>query len=93
MVDMFMEHEQSKSLLFMAAIKMSSGDELEKKRSISALKVQVGKSGRFVGQNAIQLHGGMGMTDELNIGHYFKRLTAIETLFGCLLYTSDAADE
>ena len=82
MVDMFMEHEQSKSLLFMAVIKMSSGDEAEKKRSISALKVQVGKSGRFVGQNAIQLHGGMGMTDELNIGHYFKRLTAIETLFG-----------
>ena len=66
----------------MAAIKMSSGDEAEKKRSISALKVQVGKSGRFVGQNAIQLHGGMGMTDELNIGQYFKRLTAIETLFG-----------
>ena len=82
MVDMFMEHEQSKSLLYMAAIKMSSADYLEKKRSISALKVQVGKSGRFVGQNAIQLHGGMGMTDELNIGHYFKRLTAIETLFG-----------
>lgn len=82
MVDMFMEHEQSKSLLFMAAIKMSSGEQAEKKRSISALKVQVGKSGRFVGQNAIQLHGGMGMTDELNIGHYFKRLTAIETLFG-----------
>ena len=82
MVDMFMEHEQSKSLLFMAAIKMGSEDEAEKKRAISALKVQVGKSGRFVGQNAIQLHGGMGMTDELNIGHYFKRLTAIETLFG-----------
>ena len=82
MVDMFMEHEQSKSLLYMAAIKMSSGDESERKKSISALKVQVGKSGRFVGQNAIQLHGGMGMTDELNIGHYFKRLTAIETLFG-----------
>ena len=57
-------------------------NDTEKKRSISALKVQVGKSGRFVGQNAIQLHGGMGMTDELNIGHYFKRLTAIETLFG-----------
>ena len=48
----------------------------------SDLKVQVGKGGTFVGQNAVQLHGGMGMTDELNIGHYFKRLTAIETLFG-----------
>ena len=49
---------------------------------VAALKVQVGKGGRFVGQNAIQLHGGMGMTDELNVGHYFKRITAVETLFG-----------
>ena len=49
---------------------------------MSAFKVQVGKSGRFVGQNAVQLHGGMGMTDELNIGHYFKRLTTIDQIFG-----------
>lgn len=82
MVDMFMEHEQAKSLLYMAAIRMSEDDEEEARRAVSALKVQVGKGGRFVGQNAIQLHGGMGMTDELNVGHYFKRLTAIETLFG-----------
>ena len=46
------------------------------------LPQSLGKACKFVGQNAIQLHGGMGMTDELNIGHYFKRLTAIETLFG-----------
>jgi alkylation response protein AidB-like acyl-CoA dehydrogenase len=52
------------------------------RKALSALKVQVGKGGTFVGQNAVQLHGGMGMTNELNIGHYFKRLTAIETLFG-----------
>lgn len=82
MVDMFMEHEQAKSLLYMAALRMSEDDKIEAKKAISALKVQVGKGGRFVGQNAIQLHGGMGMTDELNVGHYFKRLTAIETLFG-----------
>jgi alkylation response protein AidB-like acyl-CoA dehydrogenase len=82
MVDMFMEHEQAKSLLYMAALRISEGDETEARKAISALKVQVGKGGRFVGQNAIQLHGGMGMTDELNVGHYFKRLTAIETLFG-----------
>ena len=82
MVDMFMEHEQAKSLLYMAAIRMSEGNETEARKAISALKVQVGKGGRFVGQNAIQLHGGMGMTDELNVGHYFKRITAIETLFG-----------
>ena len=82
MVDMFMEHEQAKSLLYMAAIRMSEDDELAAIKAISALKVQVGKGGRFVGQNAIQLHGGMGMTDELNVGHYFKRITAVETLFG-----------
>jgi len=82
MVDMFMEHEQAKSLLYMAALRLSEDDAVEAKKAISALKVQIGKGGRFVGQNAIQLHGGMGMTDELNVGHYFKRLTAIETLFG-----------
>ena len=82
MVDMFMAHEQAKSLLYMAALRMSEDDEVEAKKAVSALKVQVGQGGRFVGQSAIQLHGGMGMTDELNVGHYFKRLTAIETLFG-----------
>jgi len=82
MVDMFMEHEQAKSLLYMAAMKMDEGYSDEAKKAASALKVQIGKSGRFVGQNAVQLHGGMGMTDELNIGHYFKRLTTIDTLFG-----------
>ena len=86
MVDMFMEHEQAKSLLYMAALRMSEDDEVEARKAISALKVQIGKGGRFVGQNAIQLHGGMGMTDELNVGHYFKRITAIETLFGNVDY-------
>lgn len=82
MVDMFMEYEQSRSLLMMAAAHLDAGYDEGTRKVLSALKVQVGKSGRFVGQNAIQLHGGMGMTDELNIGHYFKRLTAIDVLFG-----------
>jgi pimeloyl-CoA dehydrogenase small subunit len=82
MVDMFMEHEQAKSLMFMAGMRMDEGYGPEAQKAISAFKVQVGKSGKFVGQNAVQLHGGMGMTEELNIGHYFKRLTIIETLFG-----------
>ncbi len=86
MVDMFMEHEQSKSLMFMAAMRMDEGYGPEAQKAVSAFKVQVGKSGRFVGQNAVQLHGGMGMTDELNIGHYFKRLTVIDTLFGNVDY-------
>ena len=86
MVDMFMEHEQSKSLMYMAAMRMDEGYGPEAQKAVSAFKVQVGKSGRFVGQNAVQLHGGMGMTDELNIGHYFKRLTIIDTLFGNVDY-------
>ena len=86
MVDMFMEHEQSKSLMYMAAMRMDEGYGPQAQKAVSAFKVQVGKSGRFVGQNAVQLHGGMGMTDELNIGHYFKRLTIIDTLFGNVDY-------
>lgn len=82
MVDMFMEHEQAKSLLYMAAMRLAEGETALARKAVSALKVQVGKGGRFVGQNAIQLHGGMGMTDELSVGHYFKRVTIIETLFG-----------
>lgn len=82
MVDMFMEYEQAKSLMYMAAMRMDEGYGSEAQKAVSAFKVQVGTSGRFVGQNAVQLHGGMGMTDELRIGHYFKRLTMIDTLFG-----------
>ena len=53
-----------------------------RRRAVSAAKELIGRAGRFVGQQAIQLHGGMGMTDELAVGHYFKRLTAIDTTFG-----------
>ncbi len=77
-----MEHDQAKSMMFMAAMRLDEGSDEQAQKAVSAFKVQVGKSGRFVGQNAVQLHGGMGMTDELNIGHYFKRLTMIDTLFG-----------
>ena len=89
MVDMFMEYEQCKSLLYMATMKQEEG-ALDAKKAISGLKYQVGKAGKFIGQQAVQLHGGMGVTDELNVGHYFKRLTTIGTIFGntCLLYTS-----
>jgi alkylation response protein AidB-like acyl-CoA dehydrogenase len=57
-------------------------DTAERRRSIAAAKVQIGLSGRFVGQQAIQLHGGIGMTDEYKVGSYFKRVTMIDTLFG-----------
>jgi alkylation response protein AidB-like acyl-CoA dehydrogenase len=82
MVDMFMEYEQSKSLMFMAAMRLAEGYGPEAQKAVSAFKVQVGKSGRFVGQQAVQLHGGMGMTDELKVSHWFKRLTAAQVMFG-----------
>jgi pimeloyl-CoA dehydrogenase small subunit len=81
MVDMFMNYEQSASITYMVTLKLGES-EVERKKAASAAKVQIGKAGRFVGQNAVQLHGGMGMTDELNVGHYFKRLTMLDTLYG-----------
>ncbi|MBP7704049.1 MAG: acyl-CoA dehydrogenase family protein [Caulobacter sp.] len=80
MVDMFMNVEQSVSMTYMATIKVT--DDAERAKAVSAAKVQIGKACKFVGQSAIQIHGGMGMTDELAIGHYFKRATLIEGLFG-----------
>lgn len=81
MVDMFMAYEQSVSMTYMVALKIEE-DEAERRKAASGAKVQIGKAGRYVGQQAVQLHGGMGMTDELNVGHYFKRLTMIDTQFG-----------
>ena len=80
MVDMFIQVEQSISMTYMATIKL--GDAKESSKAAAAAKVQIGKACKFVGQNAIQLHGGMGMTDEMAIGHYFKRATMIESAFG-----------
>jgi alkylation response protein AidB-like acyl-CoA dehydrogenase len=82
MVDMFVAAELSKSMAYMAAVRADDGDAAARGRAVSAAKVQIGKAGRFIGQQAVQLHGGMGMTDELPVGHYFKRLTMIDTLFG-----------
>jgi pimeloyl-CoA dehydrogenase small subunit len=81
MVDMFMQVEQSASMTLMVTLKLGDSESARKKAA-SAAKVQIGKAGRFVGQNAVQIHGGMGMTDELALGHYFKRVTMIDTLYG-----------
>lgn len=81
MVDMVMACEQIRSLLLRATIASASGSD-EAQKAISALKHQVGTAGRLVAQEAVQLHGGMGVTWELDIAHYFKRFTAIELLFG-----------
>ena len=81
LVDMFIEYEQSKSMLYFAAMQLAQ-EGLESRRAASMLKVKIGSSSRFIGQQAIQLHGGMGMTDELDVGHYFKHMTAINCLLG-----------
>ena len=81
MVDMFMEYEQCKSLLFRATMETIQDPKMAQK-TIHALKHLIGKSGIFVGENAVQLHGGMGVTEELRIGHFFKRLLVIDSQFG-----------
>ena len=81
MVDMFIQLEQSISMTYMADIRLSE-PAVERAKGVSGAKVQIGKACKFVGQNAIQIHGGMGMTDEMAIGHYFKRATMIESAFG-----------
>ena len=85
MVDMFIETELTKSLMIKATLQLDS-DDAEAGNTISALKVQVGKAGRLVGQHAVQLHGGMGVSNEMSIGHYLKRFTAIDSMFGNTQY-------
>ncbi len=81
MVDMYTEYEQSVSLAYLATLKLD-GSERERKLAASTAKVRIGQAAQYVGQEAIQIHGGMGMTDELAIGSYFKRLTIFESEFG-----------
>ncbi len=81
MVDMFVAYEQSVSMTYMVTLKLDA-PPAERSKAAAAAKVQIGKAGRYIGQQAIQLHGGMGMTDELAVSHYFKRLTMIDTQFG-----------
>jgi alkylation response protein AidB-like acyl-CoA dehydrogenase len=87
MVDMYAEYELSKSMLYMATLTLDAGKPIA--RAASALKVQLGKSGRFIGQAAIQNHGGMGMTDELAVSHYFKRATMLDLTLGNTDYHLD----
>jgi alkylation response protein AidB-like acyl-CoA dehydrogenase len=80
--DMQIAVEQARALALAAAAHADSADPVERRRAASAAKAMAGRSGRFVGQQATQLHGGMGMTDEMACGHYFKRLTAIDMTLG-----------
>ncbi len=80
--DMLIHLEQARSMSYLAALRCRDADVGERRRALSAAKAAVGQSCRFVGQQAVQLHGGMGMTDELRVSHWFKRLTAADLMFG-----------
>ena len=81
-VDMLVAVEQARSMALFAAVMAGEDNPIERRKAISAAKVQIGRSARHVGQEAIQLHGGIGMTNEYAVGHYFKRVTMIDQLYG-----------
>jgi alkylation response protein AidB-like acyl-CoA dehydrogenase len=82
MADMYVHLEQARSMALLAAVKLASNDANERRRAVSAAKFRVGQAMKFVGQQAVQLHGGMGVTNELPAAHHFKRLTMIELTLG-----------
>ena len=82
MVEMLIHAEQARSITYLAAVRYTSANPDERRRAVSAAKVRVGQAARFVGQQAVQLHGGMGVTNEVAAAHLFKRLAIIETTLG-----------
>ena len=82
MADMYIHLEQARSMALLAAVRLAEGEDAGRRRAVSAAKYRVGQAARFIGQQAIQLHGGMGVTDELPASHYFKRLSMIELTLG-----------
>jgi len=80
--DMLIHLEQARSMSYLAALRCTAQDVGERRKALSAAKTVIGQAGRFVGQQSVQLHGGMGMTDELKISHWFKRLTSAQIMFG-----------
>jgi alkylation response protein AidB-like acyl-CoA dehydrogenase len=82
MADMYIHLEQARSMAMLAAIHIDGADVSERRRIVSAAKMRVGRAATFIGQQAVQLHGGMGVTDELPAAHLFKRLTMIELTLG-----------
>jgi alkylation response protein AidB-like acyl-CoA dehydrogenase len=81
-VDMITNLQQSRSISYYPTMMACEENAEERRKAIEAAKVQIGRSARFIGQEAVQLHGGIGMTMEYKAGHYFKRLTMIDMMFG-----------
>ena len=84
--DMVVALEQARSMMMLATMMAADDNAAERRKAISAAKVQIGRSARFIGQQSIQLHGGIGMTMEYKLGHLFKRLTMIDLMFGDVDY-------
>ena len=84
--DMLIASEEARSMTYVATLRLGEPDETVRAKAISGAKHLVGKNGRLIGQRAIHLHGGMGMTEEMAVGHYFKRLTMIDVMFGDAAY-------
>jgi alkylation response protein AidB-like acyl-CoA dehydrogenase len=82
LVDMFIQVQLAVSMTYMASMKVETDDAAERAKVVSSAKVQVARSLKYVGEQAIQIHGGMGMTEELAVSHYFKRATMLRGLFG-----------
>jgi len=82
MADMLIHVEQARSMSYLAAMRAADPSPRERRRALSAAKVVIGNACRFVGQEAVQLHGGMGVTDETAVSHLFRRLTALEMALG-----------
>jgi alkylation response protein AidB-like acyl-CoA dehydrogenase len=80
--DMVIHLEQARSMSYLAALRCTDENVGERRRALSAAKAVIGQAGRFIGQQSVQLHGGMGMTDELRVSHWFRRLTAAQLMFG-----------
>jgi alkylation response protein AidB-like acyl-CoA dehydrogenase len=81
-VEMLIAAEQAKSMALLATMMVNESDPVTRRKTLAAAKTQIGRSAQFVGEQAIQLHGGIGMTMELKVGHWFKRATAIDIQFG-----------
>ena len=80
--DMLMASEEARSMMYVATLRLAERDPVQRAKAVSGAKHLAGRHGRFIGQTAIQLHGGMGMTEEMAVAHYFKRLTMIDVMLG-----------
>ena len=86
LTDMLIASEEVRSMTYVATLRLGEGDAVMRAKAVSGAKHLVGRHGRLIGQRAVQLHGGMGMTEEIAVGHYFKRLTMIDVMFGDAAY-------